>query len=146
MAKRRQLSKRQLAVIDDMFAGELDEQAILKKHGVSRRAFNRWLREDVFMAELNRRLQWLNLQSELLIARYKTLAAAKLVQLTDSESQETARKACLDIISLPQEEAKKRQMQSESGQAGEQESQQLSDETASKLLAALAEEKKDDTR
>ena len=49
-------------------------------------------------------------------------------------------------LSLPQAAAKRRQAPDEGEWASEQESQQLSDETASKLLAVLAEEKKDGTR
>lgn len=127
-----------------MLAGELDEQAILEKHNVRQKAFNRWLGEDAFVAELNRRLQWLNLQSELVITRYKTLAAARLVQLTDSENQETARKACLDIINLPNRADNPPKQPSD----GKQKSQppdyhELSPETCSKLLTVLAEEKKE---
>ena len=134
------LSKRQLAVIDDLLAGEFDERAILEKHEVSKRAFNRWLGESVFMAELDRRVEWLNRQSELIIARYKSLAAAKLVQLTESEKEETARKACLDIISVPKSSAQRASQSLDESQAtSPQQYQQLSPETASRLLAVLAE-------
>ncbi|MHC4361302.1 MAG: hypothetical protein ACYSTZ_00640, partial [Planctomycetota bacterium] len=78
MTTRKQLTKRQLAVIEDMFAGGADEQAVLDKHKVSRTLLSRWLAEDILAEELDRPLQWLNLQSELIIARYKSLAAARL--------------------------------------------------------------------
>jgi hypothetical protein len=142
MAKRKQLSKRQLAVIDDLFGGELDEQAVLDKHKVSRNVYNRWLADEGFCAEFDRRIASARRQSELIIAKYASLAVAKLVQLTESESQETARKACLDIISSPPAAAKKPQASSETEPAGEQEQPQLSDQTVSRLLAALAEEKR----
>jgi len=146
MAKRKQLSKRQLAVMEDLFGGELDEQAVLDKNKVSRNVYNKWLADGAFVDEFDRRVASARRQGEFIIARYAPLAAAKLVQLTESKSQETARKACLDIISLPQAAAKRRQAPDEGEWAGEQEEQQLSDETASKLLAVLAEEKKDGTR
>ena len=132
--------------MEDLFGGELDEQGVLDKHKVSRNVYNKWLADGAFVDEFDRRVVSARRQSEFIIARYAPLAAAKLVQLTESESQETARKACLDIISLPQGAAKKTQGPSETERASEQESQQLSDETASKLLAVLAEEKKDGTR
>ena len=141
MARQKQLSKRQLTVIEEMFSGELDEQAALDKHKVSRNVYNKWLADEHFCAEFERRIGWARRQSELIIAKYASLAAAKLVQLTESESQETARKACLDIISLPQAAAKKTQGTSEGSRADEQDGPQLSDETVSRLLAALAEEK-----
>ena len=33
MGRKKQLSKRQLAVIEEMFSGELDEQAVVDKQG-----------------------------------------------------------------------------------------------------------------
>jgi hypothetical protein len=147
MGKQKKLSSKQSAVLDDMLAGELDEQDVLEKHGVRQKTFNRWLSGDVFMAELNRRLQWLNLQSELIITRYKTLAAAKLVQLTDSKKPETARKACLDIINLPnRSDNPRKQTSDEPKVSGPPEYDELSPETCSQLLAVLAEEKKETGR
>ncbi|GAG42391.1 unnamed protein product, partial [marine sediment metagenome] len=66
-------------------------------------------------------------------------AAAKLVALTESGKEETARKACLDIISLPvsfgqserQDVPEKNELNPEAG---------LSPALAGKLLAALAKE------
>ena len=132
--------------MEDLFGGELDEQAVLDKHKVSRNVYNKWLADGAFVDEFDRRVASVRRQGEFIIARYAPLAATKLVQLTESDSQETARKACLDIISLPQGAAKKTQGPSEVERTGEQEAQQISDETASKLLAVLAAEKKDGTR
>ena len=100
MAQRKKLSKKQLAVMEDLFNGGLDEQAVLDKHKVSRNVYDRWLTDGLFVSEFDRRIMSAHRQSAALIARYAPLAAAKLVQLTESEKEETARKACLDIISL----------------------------------------------
>ncbi|HUW20322.1 MAG TPA: hypothetical protein VMW16_13570 [Sedimentisphaerales bacterium] len=140
MNKQKKLRRKQAAVIDDLFAGEVDEQAILDKHKVSRAALNRWLGEDAFVEELERRMDWLKLQSELVIARYKALAAAKLVQLTESEKEETARKACLDIISLPKFTDKRSGQGGDEPQSKREPEAELSPETCSRLLAVLAEE------
>jgi DNA-dependent RNA polymerase auxiliary subunit epsilon len=142
MAKRKHLSKKQLAVIDDLFAGELDEQAVLDKYGVSRNVYNKWLTDEKFQAEFVRRISGAHLASEALIARYSLVAAAKLVQLTDSENQETARKACLDIISLPKVAAKKAEQMGKEQKNDEKQTEQLSAETANRILAALAGEQK----
>ncbi len=144
MAKRKHLSKRQLAVIDDLFADELDEQAVLDKHRVSRNVYNKWLTDEGFQAEFARRISGAHLASEALIARYCLVAAAKLVQLTESENQETARKACLDIISSPKasagpQAAKKAEQTNKEQKSDEGQTEQLSAETASRILAALAE-------
>lgn len=149
MAKTKQLSKKQLAVIEDLFNGELDEQSVLGKYKVSRKLYNKWLANEAFVEQFDQRIAGAYRQSTLLIARYAPLAAAKLVQLTESESQETARKACLDIIS----------MHSSSGSlvsapavlvdnpaSAPPNPLDLSPETASRLLAALAEEQASQAR
>ncbi|MHC4585777.1 MAG: hypothetical protein ACYS3N_14705 [Planctomycetota bacterium] len=92
----KQLTKKQLAVIEDLFAG----------------------------------------------ARYAPVAAAKLIQLTESDKPETARKACLDIISMPILTAnRKAQPSGEPQPADTQFPVSFNPETAGKLLAVLAEEK-----
>jgi len=143
MGRKKQLTKRQLAVIDDLFSGELDEQAALDKHKISRNIYNKWLADEQFSEQLRERITSSHRQSELIVARYAPLAAAKLVELTESQNPETARKACLDIMSLPPAATKKIQATSASEPAGEQEGQQLSDETVSRLLAVLAEQEGD---
>jgi hypothetical protein len=151
MGRQKQLTKRQLAVIEDLFSGELNEQGVLDKHKISRNIYNKWQTDESFAGEFARRIDGACRQGQLIIARYASLAAAKLVALTESENQETARKACLDIISLPKWPAK------EGGQGGKTSSpdpgggsetagRQLSAETAGKLLAALAKSEKPETK
>jgi hypothetical protein len=129
------LNKRQIAVLDDLFAGQLDEQAVLDKYKVSRRLYDKWQGCESFAAEYSRRIAALDRHSGLIIARYASMAAAKLVQLTDSENQETGRKACLDIISLTEKQVKETRHNER-----DMKDEQLPPETAAKLLAALAEE------
>ena len=72
------------------------------------------------------------------MAKYSCLAAAKLVELTTSEKAETARKACLDIIICqPKIAAEAEEIEKDSNKQVEL----LSGTTASRLLAAMAEEK-----
>ena len=142
MGRRKKLRKKQLAVIDDLFAGELDEQAILTKYRIKKSTYNQWLADENFEAELIRRIKTARLLSKVLIARHSLAAAAKLVQLTESEKEETARRACLDIIELPRRGDTKDQ--SEQINEDNEKLPELSDETASRLLAALAEEKDGD--
>jgi hypothetical protein len=139
MAKRRKkLSKKQLAVIDDLFGGELDEQAVLDKHKVSRNVYNRWLANELFASEFDHKILSAHRQSAVLIAKYAPLAAAKLVQLTESDKQETARKACMDIISLPALIDKRKVRPGEPQTTETQLPQQLTEQAAGRLLAALA--------
>jgi hypothetical protein len=143
MAKRKRLSKKQLAVIDDLFGGELDEQAVLKKHRVNRNVYNGWLADELFTSEFDRRIMSAHRQSAALIAKYTPHAAAKLVQLTGSEKVETARKACVDIISLPALLDKRTARPSESQSEQTYPLQKMTEQTASRLLAVLADEKSD---
>ena len=139
MARRKKLSKKQLTVIDDLFGGELDEQAVLEKHKVNRNIYNRWLADELFVSEFDSRVVSAHRQSVVLIAKYAPLAAAKLVQLTESDKEETARKACMDIISLPAL-LDKRIVQPGELQASEAKlPQQLTEQAAGRLLAALAQ-------
>lgn len=130
-------TKKQLALIDETFAGEMDIEAALAKHNVTRRQYNKWLSDENFKAEFTRRIEWLNLQSQALIARYASLAAAKLVALTDSEKEETRRKACLDIISLPRLIEKNQTQTADNGIT--EPAENLHPEIASRLLEVLAQ-------
>jgi hypothetical protein len=129
-------SRKQLAVIEDLFIGELDEQQILDKHGISRNTYNKWQADERFIDQLNRRIERAHRAGQLIIARFAPLAAAKLVALTESQKEETARRACLDIISLPRPSAKEADLQKNQ----QDEPDLLSPETAARLLNALAEE------
>ncbi|MHC4124704.1 MAG: hypothetical protein ACYSSI_14100 [Planctomycetota bacterium] len=138
MAKQKTPSRKQLAVIDDLFTGELSEEQLLDKHELSRKVYNRWMAGEQAKAEFAKRIELLKLQGRLIIARYASVAAAKLVNLTESKSEETARKACLDIISLPNT-CEAAAAADESGSGGE-DGTEISPEAASKILAILADE------
>jgi len=130
---RKYLYGKQLRVLDDLFSGEMSEKEMLERHKVKRRTYEEWYEEELFAKEFKRRVNFLNRQAELILARYKSLAAAKLVSLTDSEREETARRACLDIISLKGQDDGK-------GRAdGEADKEELSEEKANAILSALAE-------
>ena len=151
MAKQKQLTKRRLAVIEDLFSGELNEQQVLDKHNISRNIYNKWQADESFAKEFARRIDGACRQGQLIVVRYVSLAASKLVALTESENQETARKACLDVISLPKSLAKEtRQPGSKTPspvhQTDAATQTQLSAETTSRLLAALAKSEKPKTK
>jgi hypothetical protein len=139
MARRRYLNQKQLAVLDDLFTSDLDEQAVLDKHKVRRSTYEKWLADKLFVERFKRYVNGLKRRSELLMAKYSCLAAAKLVELTASDKAETARKACLDIISVPKIAANKDEQADKTQKDSDREAERLSAETASKILAALAE-------
>lgn len=143
MAKAKHLSTRQFNTIEDLFSSEMCEQEVLNKYNISRHLFNKWLADETFAKQLEKRIVSAYRQSAAYIARHATLAAAKLVQLTHSEKPETARKACLDIISMNSAGINQSGPAAAPIRAGstENEPSQLSTETAGKLLAILAEQK-----
>jgi hypothetical protein len=139
MSKQNKLSQRQLAVIEDLFAGELDEQAVLEKHRVNPRLYKKWQVDDAFIEQFERRIAAAYRRSAALLARSAPKAAARLVQLTQCDKEETARKACLDIISMHTPLSAPPRPKAADPDAPEQ-SPTLSEQTASKILALLAEE------
>lgn len=139
MLNTRNQDDKQSAVIEDLFAGELDERAVLDRHGVSRDLYHQWLADERFIRLLEQRIASAYRESELILARYAPVAASKLTQLTDCEKEETARKACLDIISMQDSGGEDPHPPSTPSPADSSGPPQLSEETASKLLAALAE-------
>ena len=90
----------------------------------------------MFKQEIDARIDAAMRQSKLVMARWLPLAAERLAQLTISEKDETARKACLDIISLHTPETEQKTVE-------EVKPKELPPEVASKLLAALAEIERD---
>ncbi|MHC4455977.1 MAG: hypothetical protein ACYS0I_02615 [Planctomycetota bacterium] len=141
MAWKKQLRKEQIAVLEDLFNSDLDEQAVLDKHKVRRSTFDRWMDDKTFAERFKQYVNGLKRRRELLMAKYSCRAAEKLLKLTGSEREETARKACLDIISPPSRAAKKGQGSSEQQSRPDNQAEQLPLKTARKLLAVLAEEK-----
>jgi hypothetical protein len=140
--KQQRLSKRQLAVIDDLFAGEMEESQVLEKHKVSSRLYRKWLADEVFAGELAFRIESARRAGELIIARYTPMAAAKLVSLTESDKVETVRKACLDIMSSVQAKANPADADSAPSANQQHTNDDLPPELAGKLLEVLAEHSK----
>lgn len=138
MLKSKKLTKRQLAVIEDLFLTELDEQAVLDKRGVSRSLYERWLADEQFTRQFNERVALAYRRSRVILARYAPCAAAKLAALIQCDEGETTRKACLDIISSHGAASHGMPTQRPPSE-GEATGPELSPEEASRLLAALAE-------
>ena len=102
MSKPKALNAKQLAVIDDLFEGRMEEPDMLKNHNISRKLYNRWLADEDFNDHLDRRMVWEYRRCEFMLAHYARVAASNLVRLTDADPKqpEAARKACIDIITM----------------------------------------------
>jgi hypothetical protein len=141
VSRSRTASKRQLAVIEDLFTGELEERAVLDKHGVKPTVYSRWLADERFIEHFERRIAQAHRAGRLILARSAPKAAAKLVELTQGEKEEVARKACLDIIALTNPAAADRASQQDDPEADDDTHlpARLPPETASRILAVLAD-------
>lgn len=131
------LTKKQLTVIDELFETGGDESAVRQKHKIPQKLWSKWRADKDFTDEIASRMDAAKRHSQIILSKYVPFAAAKLVQLCESENQETSRKAVLDILNL----------QNASPVAlapGSVESlPSLDPHLASKLLAALAQENTD---
>ena len=154
MRRVKRLTVRQLAFLGNLFGGKLSEQEALKKHNVSRRLYNKWLTEPAFAEEFDRRIAGLYRQNALLIAHNASEATEELMKLVKGQEEntagstkkaekgETTRKACLDIIKMhlsPRLAGRPKSLDKKATPPPEP--PKLSPQTASKLLAVLAEEK-----
>jgi hypothetical protein len=140
MAKSKPLSVKQLAVIDDLFEGK-KEQEILKNHNISRKLYDRWSADESFNRQLDSRMVWEYRRNEIILARSVHEAVSNLMELTKSKQAETARKACIDIITMRANLlAGTPALPVNNATLTPTESQQFSPETTGKLLAILAEE------
>jgi hypothetical protein len=141
MCKSRQTSRKQLAVIEDLFTAELDEQEVLKKHGITPTLYQKWLTDEQFMQHFEQRIAQAYHSSRVTLARYAALVANRLVELTMCDQKETARKACLDIIYPQGANTRDHASSCETPEANGNArlTSALSPETAGRILAILAE-------
>ena len=91
------MNKKQKKVMDELFEGQ-DEKEVLESNKISFSVFNRWTQEADWVAEFDRRVDAARRQSQIIITKFQPTAAATLVELTRCEKEQTARQACLDII------------------------------------------------
>jgi hypothetical protein len=139
MIREKKLSSKQLAVIEELFSGKLDEQEILNKYNVGRKLYNEWLADEAFTECLDHRIASSYRLSAAQIARSVPKAATALLELAESGKGDVARKACLDIISMSMFANKDMQQSARSQDKVDSPAPELSEQTASRLLAALAE-------
>ena len=133
-----ELTEEQLAVIEDLVDGELDEVKILRKHGISTRLYQDWLEQGAFVAGLQFLMDSARRLGMFRIARYGPEAAKRLLALTKCEKPDVARRACLDILTMAQTLA------DEGNEASDKATIEpvIDTPTAAIILAALAKAKR----
>ena len=92
------ITKKQRTVLDEIFDNGLSETDAATKHEIDAATYRKWLKDETYQNEMRLYIESAQRQGRLLIARHCAFAAAKLVGLANSDKEETARKACLDII------------------------------------------------
>ncbi|MDD5134934.1 MAG: hypothetical protein PHP01_05940 [Phycisphaerae bacterium] len=132
------LTKKQSQAIDDLFESGGDEAAVLTKHNIRRKDWQKWQGDNDFKNEITARLESAKRRSRIILAKYLPVAAAKLVHLCGSDKEETARRACLDILELRNKIAA--EANADENEDAQESAEQIDPATASKLLAALADE------
>lgn len=140
MAKAKRLSKKQLALTEDLYSGKLNEQQLLDKHKLGRWLYRKWLADRQFNKELDQRIVEAHRQSTFVLARNACEVAETLVKLTKCEKEETARKACLDIITMNRSTVLAGYNTTSDDKV--KEPAPISPQAASRILAILAEEKR----
>ncbi len=139
------LQKRGLAAVDTIVGGK-DETNALKICRVSPQQFGMLLNNADFANQVRQRITGSAIRTELLIAQYGQVAAAKLIGLTECDKEETGRKACLDVIELlrkgTQETMQKKEVESIVHASG----LEMTPTQASRVLALLAEEETEDAQ
>ncbi len=98
--RRKDLSPKKWAVLEDLFYSELDETAVLKKHNVTRTTYERWLRQKLFSRQFQAYTASLARRTALAVAKAETEVAARLVELTRCQKEESARKACQNVLAI----------------------------------------------
>jgi hypothetical protein len=139
MSKPKSLTRRQRALIEDLFADDANEPQVLARYKVSRKLYARWLADERFQEAIEKRIAQTHLAGRIILARAAPEAATKLTTLAASGEGEPARKACLDILAAQGPIAPGTAAASPPP-ASSQAVPPLPPETASRILAILAEE------
>jgi hypothetical protein len=130
------LGRKQRAVINDLLNG-LNRYETLEKNKVRPARYREWLKNKLFAEELRARFDAAKCQGKFVMAHCFPQAAQKLAGLIDSEKEETARKACIDVISLQKSDIDRQTAEKDQC---ENPSLKISDEKAARMLAILAED------
>jgi hypothetical protein len=125
----------QSMVINDMLDPNMTEEAVLRKHNVSEKRYRKWMFMRNFRKEFEYRLMCSRRMSIMMLNKYTPVATAKLVELTQDENGETARKACMEIVGISEDIGKQ-------GEIKEEEEPKMNYELARRIWQVMAEERK----
>lgn len=121
-------AKRRASLIKDIFNAEHDVVALAQTHGLSPDELAGWASDPQNQRCLTGLCVLADLQTQLLLSRYRLLAATRLIRLAtqqdESAGPDVSRKACVDLLRLDLKRA-------EAKADDEKEDEPDTDETAS---------------
>jgi translation elongation factor EF-Ts len=123
------VTKKQKDFLTEIIDNRLTVEEAMKKGRINQITLRKWFSSQPFIIELAKRIECLVKRADMLISQHRLTAVERLLRLTDSEKEETARKACLDILKLTS---------SGKSTAKEPDMPSFSPQTAAKLLEILA--------
>ncbi|MCE5339520.1 MAG: hypothetical protein LLF92_00130 [Planctomycetaceae bacterium] len=133
------ITKKHTKIIDEWVQNEVDETELIQKYRISFKKLSKLLNYKQTKDEIDGRLEVAKKRSQLLIAKYLPVATAKLIELCNSDNNETSRKACMDLI---KEELQEKFAEPITQTEAQEPAPKIDNETASTILAVLAEKKK----
>jgi hypothetical protein len=99
-------AKRRAALIRDLINADFDLTALHDKYGMSPDNLSQWIQDESNHKCLAGLCVLADLQTQLLLSRYRLIAAGKLYELASRETgagksdQDIARRACVDLLKL----------------------------------------------
>lgn len=100
-------SERSRLLIQDIASAEHDLLALASKHNLRLEDLGAWIAQPAHHATLTGLVLLADLQTQVLLSRYRLFAATRLIKLATSESAgedknllEIARKACVELLKL----------------------------------------------
>lgn len=97
------MTPRYRSIMEDIISGKFDNFEISQRHKITTYRLEQVCNSKLFRRELSRRIAIQQERSRQMLIEAWPAAVSKLLALIDSEKEETARKACLDIISTIKE-------------------------------------------
>lgn len=97
-------NKKRSALIHDLIHADFDLTVIQSKYGLTPDALAQWIREEANHGVLVGLCTIADIQTQILLSRYRLYAAGKLYQLASQEKndskaeQDIARRACVDLL------------------------------------------------
>ena len=125
----KKINKKQKDFLKEILDNRLPVETAMGKCKIDAAMLCQWFSSQPFTTELANRIECMTKRADMLISQHRLTAIEKLILLTNCDKEETARKACIDIIEL-----------TANGKNDEKdpETPQFSQQTAAKLLEILA--------